>query len=426
MKRNILTSIMLSIAVMPAVADSEVVVCANNATTDNTTLSLPQGKLQGTADGGVKFTIKGDFSGYCLLEMNRMSKLIYVEDGGRLTITRNTVSKSFDFDGKGAPENRYLTAHELERITIPDNAKTSHALNDSLQSRTARLDAEQGLTPSFRRLESLRQRYAVLNAYYRQLGWDNTVLPPLATWLDEHPSLWKAQSYCSFFLDALWTMGKREGGEAIHDYTKAELCYAADKIADATLRDAVMHHVMTTYMSRRGANDADDLMPIYLSKAVNQELRSDVEREYGLWEKVKRGSRIPDFSFTDTEGKTVKLSDFRGRHVLIDCWATWCGPCKIQLPHLEKVIARYKDSAIVFMGLSSDKKREAWLRMVCERNMRGVQVNEPDADAAFFKLFRVNAIPRFILLAPDGTVQDSHLPRPSEPALVELLDNLLD
>ena len=172
--------------------------------------------------------------------------------------------------------------------------------------------------------------------------------------------------------------------------------------------------------------NADDLMPLFLSKATNKELRNDIEHEYRLWEKVKRGSRIPNFSFTDTEGKTMKLSDFRGKYVLIDCWATWCGPCKIQLPHLEKVIARYKDAEIVFVGLSSDKKREAWQKMVRERNMHGVQVNEPDADAAFFKLFRVNAIPRFILLAPDGTVQDSHLPRPSEPALVSLLDSLLN
>ena len=110
--------------------------------------------------------------------------------------------------------------------------------------------------------------------------------------------------------------------------------------------------------------------------------------------------------------------------MLIDCWATWCGPCKNQLPHLERLEQKFEKAGIVFVGLSSDKDQTAWKRMVEERQMRGIQLNEPNVDAEFFRLFQVNAIPRFILLNPDGTVYDAHLPRPSDPALEALLKKL--
>lgn len=425
MKKTILICIMPFLATMTTMADSEVMICANNATAENTTLTLPQGKLTGSDNGGILFKIKGQYSGYCQLDMGRMSKLIYIEDGGRLTVNRNLVTKEYVYKGKGAAENDYLASHEYERIILKDDAKNGNALNDSIKKREDRLETEKSLSATFRRLEALRQRYGVLNAFYRQTGWDSSALPQVAAWMEEHPELWMTQAYRSFYLDALYTIGMQKGGKAIHDYTNAELHYAADNIADATLRDLVAHHVMTTYMTQRGANDADDLMSLYLSMSHDDTMRSHISDEYRLWEKVKRGSSIPDFAFGDTQGNKVKLSDLRGKYVLIDCWATWCGPCKAQLPQLEKTMERYAGKNIVFVSISSDKKRDAWLKMVNDRNMKGIQLNEPDAEADFFTLFRVNAIPRFILLAPDGTVQDSHLPRPSDPALSALLDELV-
>lgn len=143
------------------------------------------------------------YSGYCQLDMGRMSKLIYIEDSGRLTVNRNLVTKEYVYKGKGAAENDHLASHEYERIILKDDAKNGNALNDSIKKREDRLEKEKSLSATFRRLEALRQRYGVLNAFYCQTGWDSSALPQVATCMDEHPELWMTQAYRSFYLDAL-------------------------------------------------------------------------------------------------------------------------------------------------------------------------------------------------------------------------------
>lgn len=274
-------------------------------------------------------------------------------------------------------------------------------------------------------MELQRQRYALLRSFYRYAGWIGASLPDVATQMEERLQLWMTVEYRSFMLDALYAVGCREGGKAIHDYTKAELQYVSQHVRDAVLADAMLGHVMNMYMDQRGADDAADLMQVFCTAVKSAEVRRDIEDKHAGWDKVSKGKALPDFVFSDIEGKQVKFSDFHGKYVLIDCWATWCGPCNAQIPHLAKLEERYANKNIVFVSISSDKDRQKWAKMVTEKKMGGIQLNEPRVDCEFFTLFQVTAIPRFILLSPDGTVYDAHLPRPSDPALSTLLDKLL-
>ena len=76
------------------------------------------------------------------------------------------------------------------------------------------------------------------------------------------------------------------------------------------------------------------------------------------------GQPAADFAFEDMEGKTVRLSDFRGKYVYVDLWATWCGPCNAEIPHLRKLEERLRGKNIVFVGISSDSDRDAWAKFV--------------------------------------------------------------
>ncbi|MDO5977845.1 TlpA family protein disulfide reductase [Flavivirga spongiicola] len=146
--------------------------------------------------------------------------------------------------------------------------------------------------------------------------------------------------------------------------------------------------------------------------------RSNYESAYEISQKLKKGTSSPSFeNFENFDGSTTSLSDFRGKYVYIDLWATWCGPCKYQIPYLEEIAKEYKDKNIVFVSISSDaqKDKEKWKAMIKEKHMGGVQLLSPNAgNIDFMKDYYIKGIPRFILLDPKGNIIDYDAPRPSE------------
>lgn len=140
------------------------------------------------------------------------------------------------------------------------------------------------------------------------------------------------------------------------------------------------------------------------------------------------GTTAPNFNYINHKGDKTKLKDFDGKYVYIDLWATWCGPCRGEIPYLQKIEEKYHDKNIVFVSISIDKEVdfEKWKTFVKEKNMGGVQLFADNAwESAFAQSFGVKSIPRFILIGPDRKVIQAVAPRPSDPELVKDLDLLL-
>lgn len=140
------------------------------------------------------------------------------------------------------------------------------------------------------------------------------------------------------------------------------------------------------------------------------------------------GKPSPQFSYKDVNDKVVNLSDFKGKYVYIDVWATWCGPCRQEIPHLEKLEESLKGKKIAFVSLSIDKPSDTdkWKKMVADRHMGGTQVIAENAwESTFVKEYKIESIPRFILLDPKGNIVDFDAKRPSEPELAVQLEKLL-
>ena len=136
----------------------------------------------------------------------------------------------------------------------------------------------------------------------------------------------------------------------------------------------------------------------------------------------------PSFNYMNYAGGTTKLEDLKGKYVYIDVWATWCGPCRAELPSLKKIEEKYKGKNIQFVSISVDvdKDLEKWKTFVKEKELGGIQLfADKNWLSDFIKSFGINSIPRFILIDPNGKVVNADANRPSNFKLEEQLDALL-
>jgi peroxiredoxin len=124
------------------------------------------------------------------------------------------------------------------------------------------------------------------------------------------------------------------------------------------------------------------------------------------------GTTAPDFTQNDPDGKPVKLSDFRGKYVLIDFWASWCKPCRDENPNVVKAFKTYKDKNFTVLGVSLDQpgNKEDWLAAIKKDKLSWTQVS----DLKFWKndvalLYGVRSIPQNFLLDPEGKIIGKNL-----------------
>jgi thiol-disulfide isomerase/thioredoxin len=141
-----------------------------------------------------------------------------------------------------------------------------------------------------------------------------------------------------------------------------------------------------------------------------------------------RGKPSPAFTYENHKGGTTSLADLKGKYVYIDVWATWCAPCREEIPYLQQVEHDYKGKKIEFVSISIDTKRdyEKWKKMVAEKSLGGIQlVADKDWKSDFVRAYHIDGIPRFILVDPQGNVVNADAPRPSDEELRKQLDKLL-
>ncbi|HSB93508.1 MAG TPA: TlpA family protein disulfide reductase [Flavitalea sp.] len=117
------------------------------------------------------------------------------------------------------------------------------------------------------------------------------------------------------------------------------------------------------------------------------------------------GKQAPDLSLPDANGKMISLSSFRGKYVLVDFWASWCGPCRMENPNVVKAFNEYKDRNFTILGVSLDKERQPWLDAIKKDQLTWSHIS----DLAFWnskavEIFHFNGIPYNILVDPSGKV----------------------
>ncbi len=114
------------------------------------------------------------------------------------------------------------------------------------------------------------------------------------------------------------------------------------------------------------------------------------------------GSQVANFVLSSPQGKDVNFKDYKGKYVLVDFWASWCGPCRKSFPHMREVYQQYKNNQFEIYSISIDENKEAWLKAVKEENNPWVQ--SLDTKNISQKGFAVTGVPSTFLIDPSGKI----------------------
>ncbi len=134
-----------------------------------------------------------------------------------------------------------------------------------------------------------------------------------------------------------------------------------------------------------------------------------------LADKARRtalNSKYQDFELVTPEGNKAKISSLvpQGEYCMLEFWASWCGPCRGEIPHLVKINEKYKDSGFKIISISIDEKDEHWKKAMTEEKMTWTQLNDPHGfNGDISKAYNIQGIPFAILLDPEGRIVDFNM-----------------
>ena len=201
---------------------------------------------------------------------------------------------------------------------------------------------------------------------------------------------------------------------------------AAAQLPDDLFKQKLLTATLLQSLSEsKSKQEADELYAMYHSKISNTKYAQLVTHTYRNIVRLSKGAPAPVFTASTADGKTISLEDYKGKFVVIDVWATWCGPCRYQSPKFEKVANRYMNNKnIVFMAVSMDQKKENWSIAVKDKKSSVLQVHANQI-SAFSEDYYLSSIPKFILIDPQGNLLNADMPFPDSNGFDDAIENAL-
>jgi len=169
---------------------------------------------------------------------------------------------------------------------------------------------------------------------------------------------------------------------------------------------ALSLELLETLMKYNRIATADSLMRlIEKTPAGKYELGLKLRKELDIHRRLIVGAIAPDFFQQDTSGRRITLSSLRGKYVLIDFWASWCGPCRAENPNVLQAYQKFKNQNFTILAISMDKDKKSWVKAIQEDQLPWLQVSDLKGfDNQAGKLYAVNAIPMNYLIDPSGKI----------------------
>lgn len=402
-------------------------------------------------DGSFLDTIQNIETGYYTFKYNNETSAFYLKPGDNINLSLDTevFDESIIYTGIGSNENNYLAQKYLKDeglgklVTYQYLGKLDERayvkITDSInQLESAFLNNQKGLDSSFMTLEEASIKYIMANKLakyelYRRHFTDEKEFVVS----DNYPNyneglnlndelLIGVPSYMAYLKYHYGKIATEIAEKDSIDQDLAMIKSISSEVTSTKIKDKLMYGV-----ARYGVSYTKDLQnyyDIFMANSTVEDHKNDITEKYKKLIKLAKGQPSPKFvDYENYKGGTTSLDDLKGKYVYVDVWATWCGPCKREIPYLKEVEKKYHGKNIAFVSLSIDVKtdHDKWLNMVEEKELGGIQLfADNDWKSQFVTDYGIQGIPRFILIDPNGNIVDSNAPRPSDSMLNNLFEKL--
>ena len=387
-----------------------------------------------------------------LIKYNRFSVQLYLNNNCKIKLAAdaNNFSKTLKLNGDYTDANTYFARKEVIKSDIHDERKVIYGLKEE--------DFLKFVDSVDNELQNIFERVTSLPKKYRELennSIDNYVQNLINDYPYYHPRVIKDSTYVTsvyfnqhiidnkfdnvkdyFYSDdyfnSSFTEVMRKSSELLRNghalnQRFAELDFISS-VKNDTIRENLLYRFAEMGLSVLKSNKKE-FFEKYLKLSNDDNYKEKIGEVYKSATRLYPGNYSPNFeNYLNYNGGSTSLDDLKGKYVYIDIWATWCGPCMIQIPYLKEFESKYENCNIEFVSISIDNVSDynKWNKMIAEKEMKGIQLlSDNDFNSQFILDYQVQnqGIPYFILLDPKSKIIMAPAPRPSQK---EELANLFD
>lgn len=339
------------------------------------------------------------------------------------------------FEGTGKKINEYLNRKFYYTPQFRDYGMDDTAFREKLanmvRERQATLDTAR-LGEPFVTLEKKRIAYDRVYELASNIVYGGTGDKPvsgetfaeLQAALVEDQSSWGIPEYPESLLQATCALACADS-TSVNPYARLMnvLQMATDRFRDQRVVEYIVARCVLKYVKSKGTDGTEEMDQIFRERVKRADYLEEYRRFGDVNKPLSSGQPAIPFTFRDINGKEVSLSDLKGKYVYIDVWATWCGPCKYEIPHLKRLEEKFRDRNICFVSISCDEDRAVWEKFVKDKKLGGIQLNM-DGDQSFMTSILCNGVPRFMLIDREGKYINANMSCPSKPETLEILEDL--